>query len=89
MVQPAEGETRKSRKARTAPFQARYDGFLAKLISAREEAGLTQRDVALQLGMFHSWISKTESGDRRLDVMELMLLAELYGKPPQYFLDAK
>ena len=40
MVQPAEGETRKSRKARTVPYQARYNGFLAKLISAREEAGI-------------------------------------------------
>jgi hypothetical protein len=86
MVQPAEGETRKSRKARTVPYQARYNGFLAKLISAREEAGFTQRDVAERLGMFHSWISKTESGDRRLDVMELILLADLYGKNPQYFL---
>jgi YhcG PDDEXK nuclease domain len=37
-------------------------------------------------GMFHSWISKTESGDRRLDVMELILLADLYGKPPEFFL---
>ena len=71
------------------PYQARYDGFLARLISAREEAGLTQRDVAERFGMFHSWISKTESGDRRLDVMELILLADLYGKTPQYFLEAE
>ena len=71
------------------PYQARYDGFLARLISAREEAGLTQRDVAERLGMFHSWISKTESGDRRLDVMELILLADLYDKTPQYFLEAE
>jgi transcriptional regulator with XRE-family HTH domain len=87
MVQSAEGETRKSRKARTVPFQTRYDQFLAKLCKAREDAGLTQRDVAQQLGMFHSWISKTESWDRRLDVMELMLLANLYGKPAKYFLE--
>jgi hypothetical protein len=39
-----------------------------------------------RLGMFHSWMSKTESGDRRLDVTELMLLAELYGKASEYFL---
>jgi len=31
-------------------------------------------------------MSKTESGDRRLDVTELMLLAELYGKASEYFL---
>jgi transcriptional regulator with XRE-family HTH domain len=68
------------------PHQARNDGFLARLISASEEVGLTQRDVAQQLVMFHSWISKMESGDRRLNVMELILLADLYGKTPQYFL---
>lgn len=38
--------------------------------------------------MFHSWLSKSESGERRLDVMELILLADLYGKPAQYFLEA-
>jgi transcriptional regulator with XRE-family HTH domain len=56
------------------------------LIAAREEAGLTQRDVAERLGTFHSWIPKAETGDRRLDVMELMRLADLYEKPLDYFL---
>ena len=77
MVQPAEGETRRSRKARTVPYKARYDGFLATLISVREEAALAQKDVAERLGIFHSWISKTESGDARVDVMELILPADL------------
>jgi transcriptional regulator with XRE-family HTH domain len=89
MERRQEGETRKSRKARTAPFQARYDAFLKRLVSAREEAGLTQREVAEKLGTFHSWIPKSETGDRRLDVMELMRLADLYGKPLDYFLKEK
>jgi transcriptional regulator with XRE-family HTH domain len=59
--------------------------FLSKLIKAREEAGLTQRDVAEHLAMFHSWVSKTESGDRRLDVMELTLLAETLRETSQLF----
>jgi transcriptional regulator with XRE-family HTH domain len=88
MVQPPEGETRRSRKARTVPYQARYDALLKKLIIAREEAGFSQREVAERLGMFHSWISKTESGDRRLDVMELILLSDLYGKTPEFFLSS-
>jgi transcriptional regulator with XRE-family HTH domain len=85
---PAKSETRKSRKARTTPHQALYDGFLQKLASAREEAGLTQREVSLRLGMAHSFLSKCETGDCRIDVMELIQLAQLYGKPPQYFLEA-
>jgi transcriptional regulator with XRE-family HTH domain len=84
---PVKSETRRSRKARTTPHQALYDRFLQKLASAREEAGFTQREVSELLGMAHSFLSKCETGDRRIDVLELIQLAELYGKPPQYFLN--
>ena len=40
------------------------------LISARKDLGLTQRDLAKQLGVTHSIIGKIETGDRRLDVIE-------------------
>jgi transcriptional regulator with XRE-family HTH domain len=83
---PAKSETRRSRKARTTPHQALYNAFLQKLISAREEAGLTQREVSAHLGVAHSFLSKCETGDRRVDVVELIQLAQLYGKSPQYFL---
>jgi ribosome-binding protein aMBF1 (putative translation factor) len=83
---PAKAETRKSRKARTTPLQALYDSFLQKLISAREEAGLTQREVSTRMGMAHSFLSKCETGERRIDVVELLQLAQIYAKPPQYFL---
>jgi len=79
-------ETRRSRKARTAPFQTTYDAILARLISAREEAGLNQRSVSKSLGFSHSFLSKCETGERRIDVMELLQLAKLYGKPPEFFL---
>ena len=49
-------ETRKSRKARTAPYQETYDVFLERLILAREEAGLTQREVSARMGMAHSFL---------------------------------
>ena len=86
MGKPGKPETRKSRKARTTPYQATYDAFLGKLISAREEAGLTQRAVSQRMGMSHSFLSKCETGDRRIDVIELLQLSALYGKTPQYFL---
>ena len=62
-----------------------YAGVLSKLISARQEAGLTQRDVSLQLGMAHSYINKCESGERAIDVAELWALSNLYGKPVSFF----
>ena len=85
MSKSRSSETRRSRKARTAPFQDTYDTLIGLLIRAREEAGLTQRQVSATLGMSHSFLSKCETGDRSVDVMELLQLAKLYGKPVQYF----
>lgn len=38
------------------------------------------------MGQPQSFVSKFESGERRLDVVELERLADLYGKPLGYFL---
>jgi len=75
-----------SRKGRTAQHQALYDRFIEKLILAREEAGLTQRDVAARMGRPHSFLSKCETGERSVEVFELIQLAQIYDKPPQHFL---
>mgnify|MGYP001555916878 CR=1 FL=1 len=80
-------ETRISRKGRTTPHQALYDRFLEKLISAREEAGLTQREVSARMTRAHSFLSKCETGERSIEVFELIQLAQVYEKPPQYFLN--
>ena len=57
-----------------------------QLRTAREEAGLTQADVAVGLGKPQSYVSKCESGERRVDVVELEEFANLYGKSFEYFL---
>ena len=41
------------------------------LRQVRNEAGLTQTDVAERVGQPQSFVSKYESGERRLDVLEL------------------
>jgi len=66
--------------------QARYQAFLLRLRQAREEAGLTQVQVALALGKPQSYTSKCESGGRRVDVIELSAFAALYQKPLDFFL---
>ena len=38
------------------------------------------------MGMAHSFLSKCETKERRIDVLEFLQLAELYGKPLQFFL---
>ena len=62
-----------------------YAGVLSKLISARQEAGLTQREVSLRLGMAHSYLNKCESGERTIDVAELWAICKIYKKPMNYF----
>jgi transcriptional regulator with XRE-family HTH domain len=45
--------------------------LLALLKSIRTGAGLTQAEMARKLGQPQSFVSKYESGERRLDVLEL------------------
>lgn len=42
------------------------------LRAARQEAGLTQVDVAQRLSQPQSFVSKYEAGGRRLDLVELL-----------------
>ena len=56
-----------------------YRKLLSALKSARERAGMTQGEVAERLGGYASFVSKVESGERRLDVVELAALCKLYG----------
>lgn len=48
---------------------------------------MTQREVARRLVIPQSTVSELENGQRRLDVAELLLLADLYGQPAPWFLD--
>lgn len=43
---------------------------------ARKKAGLTQEELNQRLGKYKSFVSKYESGERRLDVMEFIDIAE-------------
>lgn len=64
-----------------------YQKVLVRLKRAREEAGLTQIEAARLLEITQSTMSKCESGDRRIDIIELRNFARVYDKRMQYFLD--
>ena len=66
-------------------YSEKYKAFLKRLKAARLDAGLTQTEVAQQLNLPQSYISKCESGERRVDVVELMDFAAIYRKPLLYF----
>jgi len=68
-----------------AAHRQKYRTFLERLRQARRDAGLTQVDVARELRRPQSFVSKCESGERRIDVVELQEFARLYGKSLNFF----
>lgn len=69
-------------------YSVRYRAFLTRLRDARLEAGLTQTEVAQKLNQPQSYVSRCESGERRVDVVELTDFAMIYKKPLTYFVDS-
>ena len=68
-------------------YHKAYKKFLARLVQARRDAGLTQVEVAKRLGKAHSFVSKCELGERRVDFVELQKLAKIYSKDISFFRD--
>lgn len=62
-----------------------YAYFVERLQKARQEAGLTQVQVAKKLKRPQSYISNIETGQQRVDVVELQKFAKMYGKDINYF----
>lgn len=66
-------------------YSENYQAFLQRLKAARRAAGLTQQEVAEHLSVPQSYVSKCESGERRVDVIELTEFAALYERSLDYF----
>lgn len=62
-----------------------YDAFVQRLKQAREGAGLSQLKVAKALKKPQSYVSKCESGERRLDIVELKAYCKIYGVELSHF----
>lgn len=66
-------------KTVTSPLQKK---LAAMLVELRKEAGLRQIDLANKLGVYQSWVTHLESGQRRIDVIELIELGKTIGFDP-------
>jgi transcriptional regulator with XRE-family HTH domain len=66
-------------------YEKDYKEIIGRLKKARLDAGLSQQAVATKLKKPQSYISKIESGERRLDVAEMKKFAEIYKKPVNHF----
>lgn len=62
---------------------SRYTKLRAALIRARLDAGLTQVVLADRLQRPQSFVSKFETGERHLDVLEFVELCEAIGVDPR------
>lgn len=58
------------------------------LVGARRKAGLTQQQLAERLGKPQSFVAKYEGGERRLDVIEFIAVAQAIGADPARFIRA-
>lgn len=66
-------------------WRRQYEAFCKKLVAARESAGMTQREAAEKLGRGQTYVHKCESGERRVDVVELKEFCRIYKKPLTFF----
>ena len=68
------------------PRDERYTAFERALAAARNRKELTQQQVADLLGHPQSFVSKYESGERRLDVVEFLDVCTALGISPDEIL---
>jgi len=63
-----------------------YARLIGQLKQARKQAKLKQIDVAKKLKRTQSYVSKIESGQSRLDIIQLKELSQIYRKNLDFFI---
>lgn len=69
----------------SSAFPSQYEKFISELKAARKGAGVTQDDVNASLGLHRTFMSKVETGERRVDVAELIEICKAIGTDPTEF----
>lgn len=64
-----------------------YAKIIKALVMARKSAKVSQVQIAGALGLPQSFVSKIESCQRRLDILEFCLYAQVIGRSPAPLLD--
>jgi len=60
----------------------RYEALRSMIEEARRKAGMSQQEVADALGVHQTFVSKIEKGERRLDLVEFLEVADALGIDP-------
>lgn len=67
-------------------YTEEYNQFRKMLIAARKTTNLTQAELSIKLQRPQSYVSKYERGERRLDLIEFLELAEVLKIDPLVFI---
>ncbi|MEH2304398.1 helix-turn-helix domain-containing protein [Nostoc sp.] len=68
-------------------FSEEYNRFRQLLIKSRKAAKLTQAELSAKLELPQSYVSKYERGERRLDVIEFLQVAQVLEIDPLAFIE--
>ena len=69
-------------------YTSAYDSFRTLLKEVREDKGVTQATLAARIGVPQSYVSKYETGERRLDFVETLEICRALGCPSSEFTKA-
>jgi transcriptional regulator with XRE-family HTH domain len=61
---------------------AEYAALCQKLLAMRKAANLSQRELGRRLSVPASWVSKVETGERRIDLIEFGWFSSACGFDP-------
>lgn len=61
----------------------RHKALIALLIKERKAANMNQTELARALGQYQSFVARVESGERRVDVIEFIDIANAIGFDPK------
>ncbi len=67
-------------------YSKEHKKIINRLKKARLGAGLNQKEVAKLLGKTQSYISKIESGQCRIDIIQIKEFAKIYKKEIIFFI---
>ncbi len=72
----------------TSRFTLAYEAFLDALVALRKHTGVTQVELAERLGKPQQYVSKSELGDRRVDIIEFVAICRALDIDPKDALSA-
>lgn len=67
-------------------YSKEHQYLVEQMKKARKEAGFDQKKVAKLLGRTQSYVSKVESGQLRIDIVQLKEFARIYKKSLDFFI---